>query len=153
MICVIDRIIGAVGKHVIAQHALAGAYKYIGIDEAVDGGVIISALEIIEPGFLDYVVAIALFSGHFETPGGEPPSGYSPGSAGWNCTRRGCPPPGLLCVKFSHLRLFSQAKNRHTVSTLSIASARISLIVVSPVQISMIASSNKIQSVSIYPTP
>ena len=132
---------------------MAGGDEDIGVEETAPGGVVITGLEIIEAGFLDYVVAIALFSGHFETPGGEPPSGYSPGSAGWNCTRRGCPPPGLLCVKFSHLRLFSQAKNRHTVSTLSIASARISLIVVSPVQISMIASSNKIQSVSIYPTP
>jgi hypothetical protein len=32
--------------------------KYIGIDEATPSGVIVTGLEVIEPGFLDYVVAI-----------------------------------------------------------------------------------------------
>ena len=52
MICVIDRIIGAVGEHVVTQHARAGGDKGVGVEEAAPGGVVITALEIIEPGFL-----------------------------------------------------------------------------------------------------
>ena len=74
----IDRVIAAVGKHVIAQEALTGGDEGIGVEESAPGGVVITALEIIEPGFLDYVVAIALFSGYLETPGGELAPGSGP---------------------------------------------------------------------------
>jgi hypothetical protein len=46
-------IIAAVGKHVIAQHALAGGYEGIGVEEAAQFGIIIAALQIIEPAILD----------------------------------------------------------------------------------------------------
>ena len=51
MICVIDRIIGAVGEHVVTQHALAGGDKGVGVEEAANLGIVITALEVIEASF------------------------------------------------------------------------------------------------------
>jgi hypothetical protein len=48
----INWIITAVGKHVIAEDALAGGNEGIGVDEAADGGIVITALQIIEAGIL-----------------------------------------------------------------------------------------------------
>ena len=47
----IHRIVEAIGKHVIAQNALAGGGEGIGIEEAGEGGVIVARLEVIEAGF------------------------------------------------------------------------------------------------------
>ena len=41
-----------IGKHIIAQQALAGRREGIGIDKSADLGIIITALEVIEAGLL-----------------------------------------------------------------------------------------------------
>ena len=43
------RIIPAIGKHVIAQESLAGGDEGIGVDESAPGGIVIAALEIVQP--------------------------------------------------------------------------------------------------------
>ena len=47
----IDRIILAIGKHIIAQHALSGGGVGICIDESAQFGIVIAGLEVIEGGF------------------------------------------------------------------------------------------------------
>ena len=46
---VTDGIIPTVGEHVVAQDALAGGNESIDIDKSTDLGIVISALEIVEP--------------------------------------------------------------------------------------------------------
>ena len=55
-------IIPAVRKHVIPEEALTGAGVAVGVEEALDDGVIVSALEIIEAG-LGVVVVSAVAQG------------------------------------------------------------------------------------------
>ena len=52
-----NRITLTVGEHVIAQDALAGGGEGVCVDEAADGGIVITGLQIIEPGFGIVVVA------------------------------------------------------------------------------------------------
>ena len=40
----LNRIVPAVSKHVIAEEALAGGDEGVGVEEAADGGVVITAL-------------------------------------------------------------------------------------------------------------
>ena len=54
----IHRVIIAVRKHIVPQEALAGAAVGIGVEEPLDDGIVISALQIVEPGFRGVVVAI-----------------------------------------------------------------------------------------------
>ena len=78
----IHRIIEAIGEHVIAQQALAGGDIAVGIEESTPLRVIISALEIIQPGFVIVVIAavakriqladgvgLAAFNGQYLAPG------------------------------------------------------------------------------------
>ena len=51
MINEIDRIIPAVGEHIMPEDALAGAYERVGIDKSAQFGVIIAGLQVIETGF------------------------------------------------------------------------------------------------------
>ena len=51
------RIVIAISKHVIAQQSLAGGNKRVGIDESTNLGVVITALEVIQPRLL--VMALA----------------------------------------------------------------------------------------------
>ena len=51
-ISTVNRIIVAVGKHVVAEDALAGGNEGICIDESAYLGIIITALQVIEPGIL-----------------------------------------------------------------------------------------------------
>ena len=60
-----DWIVQAIGKHIVAQDTLAGGNKGIGIDESADLGVIISALEIVEPRLFGAALATWAKSGHF----------------------------------------------------------------------------------------
>ena len=53
----VNRIIQAIGKHVIAQNALAGGDEGVCADEAAEGGVVVAGLEVVKPRFL--VVDIA----------------------------------------------------------------------------------------------
>ena len=46
----IHRIIQTVGKHVIAQDALAGGGVGIGIDESAQFGIVVTGLEVVERG-------------------------------------------------------------------------------------------------------
>ena len=57
MIYVVDRIITAVGKHIVAEHTCAGRNKDICIDEATYRWIVISALQIIEACFLGRILA------------------------------------------------------------------------------------------------
>ena len=45
----INRVIQAIDKHVIAQDPLAGGNEGVSIDESAPGGIVISALEIVQP--------------------------------------------------------------------------------------------------------
>ena len=56
----INRIVEAIGKHVIAQQALAGGGEGVGIEEAGGGGVIVAGLEVIKASL--GIVAIASVS-------------------------------------------------------------------------------------------
>ena len=51
------RVISAVGEHVISQNTLAGGGKGIGINEPAYFGIVITALEVIEFGFGDTLLA------------------------------------------------------------------------------------------------
>ena len=51
------RVVAAICKHVKAEGALAGGGVGVGVDEAAGGGVIITGLQIVQPGFV--VVAVA----------------------------------------------------------------------------------------------
>ena len=55
-----DWIIIAVGKHIVAQDALAGGGEGVGIEEAGGGGVVVAGMEVIEASF--GIVAIASVS-------------------------------------------------------------------------------------------
>ena len=46
-----DRIVEAIGEHVIAQDALAGGDEGVCADEAAHLGVVVAGLEVIEAGF------------------------------------------------------------------------------------------------------
>ena len=50
IIKVVDRIISTIGKHIVTQEALAGAYKGIGIEESAEFGIVITGLEVIQLG-------------------------------------------------------------------------------------------------------
>ncbi len=54
-----DWAVSAVGKHVVAQDALAGAGVGVCIDKPANGGVIVAGLQVIKPGFGVVVVATA----------------------------------------------------------------------------------------------
>ena len=45
-----NRVIIAVGEHIITQQALSGRSKCIGVEESADVCIVISALQIIKPG-------------------------------------------------------------------------------------------------------
>lgn len=47
---IINRIIVAIGKHIVAEETLPGRCEGIGINESADLGVVITALKIVEPG-------------------------------------------------------------------------------------------------------
>ena len=84
-VSIINRIIATVGKHIIAQQTLAGGGEDVGIYKAADLRIIISALQIIEPGFSVVVITavgkrlkfayITLANIHRRYPEGMFPSG------------------------------------------------------------------------------
>ncbi len=61
----VARVTVTVGKHVIAQDALAGAYENIRIKESTDGRIVISALQEIEFCFFaDYMAMRPVLAHH-----------------------------------------------------------------------------------------
>ena len=50
-IIIIDRIIPAIRKHIVTQEALPCGCKRICIDKPTNAGVVVTALEVVEPGF------------------------------------------------------------------------------------------------------
>ena len=50
-ITAICRIIPAVGKHIVAQEALAGGGKDVGVDESAEAGIVIAGLEVVQTSF------------------------------------------------------------------------------------------------------
>ena len=56
------RIIITIGKHVIAQEALAGGGEGIGVEEAAQRGVVIAALEVIKFALGDVNIAVVYLS-------------------------------------------------------------------------------------------
>lgn len=59
-ICSADGVIPTIGKHVIAENTLAGGNEGIGVDEAADCGVVITGLQVIEPGIGGVVAAAGM---------------------------------------------------------------------------------------------
>ena len=56
------RIIVTICKHIVTQEALSGRSKGIRIDEPANAGIVISGLEIVEPGFSEVAVAVLVFA-------------------------------------------------------------------------------------------
>ena len=52
------RIVPAVGKHIVAQDPLSGACVGIRVQESASCGIVISGLQIIEPGL--YITTVAM---------------------------------------------------------------------------------------------
>ena len=50
-------VIAAVGKHIVSQQALPGGDEGVGVEEPAPLGVVITALEIIEPGLINTLLA------------------------------------------------------------------------------------------------
>ena len=50
LIGIVARIVKTIAKHITAEDTLAGGGVGISIDESTDSGIVISGLEIIEPG-------------------------------------------------------------------------------------------------------
>ena len=57
-----NRIIATVCKHIVAQEILTSRSKGIRIDETADAGIVITALEVVEPGFSGITVAVLVFA-------------------------------------------------------------------------------------------
>jgi hypothetical protein len=58
---VITGIVQTIGEHITSEQTLAGGDEGVGVEEWAPFGVIITALEIIESGFRDMLVATKLF--------------------------------------------------------------------------------------------
>ena len=54
----LDWIIPAVCEHIVTKEALAGAGVAVGVEEALDDGVVVSALQVIEARLYDGEVAM-----------------------------------------------------------------------------------------------
>ena len=74
-------VIAAVGEYVIAEEALAGGDEGVGIDEATELRVIITALEVIERCFLVLAIATGPKFRPYSTPKMPHPPPESNGSA------------------------------------------------------------------------
>ena len=72
----VDRVIPAVCEHVASQDALSSGDVGIGIDESTDLRIVISALEIIEAGFLGERLAKTLFLSLVGIAKAIPTNGY-----------------------------------------------------------------------------
>jgi hypothetical protein len=89
MICLIHRIIIAIGKRVVANNTLSGTGIPIRIDKPTPCGVIIPALEVIQPGLLRLCIAARAKMGDkkLEITGSKETDFYRPGrgvtSPGW----------------------------------------------------------------------
>ena len=55
-----NRTIIAIGKHIIAEDALSGSSKFVGVEEAARCGVVVTGLEVIESNLLVVDVATVL---------------------------------------------------------------------------------------------
>ena len=56
-------IIVTIHKHIVSQEALACGGEGIRIDESSDAGIVITALQVVEPGFSGITVAMVVFTG------------------------------------------------------------------------------------------
>ena len=55
-------IIITICKHIVAQETLTRTCKGIRIDESAGDGIVISALQVVEPGFSEVAVAVLVFA-------------------------------------------------------------------------------------------
>ena len=78
-----NRIIPAVRKHIVPQEALAGAAVGVCVEEALDDGIVISALQVIEARLFDCILPLRTICAGFlvvknrskgAVPGGQIPS-------------------------------------------------------------------------------
>ena len=56
-ITTIHRVVVAVGEHIVANETLSGRGEDVSINEPAHGGIIVTAVEVVEVGFLGTVVA------------------------------------------------------------------------------------------------
>ena len=68
-------IVTTIGKHIIAQDALAGGCVGIGIDETAHLGIVITGLEIVERGLGVVKSSCAIRGNHFTAPYSSPGGG------------------------------------------------------------------------------
>ena len=54
----IHRVIITIGKHIVAYKSLSSGRKGVCIDESADAGIVVTALQVVEPGFSVVVVAV-----------------------------------------------------------------------------------------------
>ena len=71
-----NRIIPTVRKHIVPQEALAGGSVAVSVDKSAEGGVVISALEVIEARFSDCGLSLraiwaGFLLGKMAIPGGQ----------------------------------------------------------------------------------
>ena len=57
--------IPAVGEHIVTQQTLPGRSVDIGTDKTPQRGIVITALEVVQPGLTNVVLAATPFLGHF----------------------------------------------------------------------------------------
>ena len=58
----VHRIIPAIRKHIVTQEALASRSEGICVDKSADAGIVITALEVVEPGFSGIAVAVLVLA-------------------------------------------------------------------------------------------
>ena len=97
------RIILTVRKHIVPQEALAGAAIGVCVEEALDDGVVISALEVVEACLFDCILPLRTICAGFlvvkNRSKGAAPGGRTPSRKGeLSChTQRTKPSPVLHC--------------------------------------------------------
>ena len=58
MIAMRKWIVSTVGKHIAADNTLSSGYEGVGVDKSADLGIVITGLQVIEPGILGSIFAI-----------------------------------------------------------------------------------------------
>ena len=57
------RIIVTICKHIVAKKTCSCTGQAVRSDESADGGIVVTALEVVEPGFSGGAVAVLIFTG------------------------------------------------------------------------------------------
>ena len=58
-----NRVVAAICKHIATQETLAGGCQFIGVDESANAGIVVTALQVVEPGFSGIAVTVLILTG------------------------------------------------------------------------------------------